>query len=82
MTSYAWVGRTRAGQIVKGERAADSSEALTQALRREQILVTKVEAAQKKERRMRRVAPRSLAIFTRQFSVMIDAGLELTRMMR
>ncbi|HVT48244.1 MAG TPA: type II secretion system F family protein [Vicinamibacterales bacterium] len=79
MTSYAWVGRTRAGQIVKGERAADSSEALTQALRREQILVTKVEAAQKKERRMRRVAPRSLAIFTRQFSVMIDAGLPLVQ---
>jgi type IV pilus assembly protein PilC len=79
MTSYAWVGRTRAGQIVKGERAADSSEALTQAPRREQILVTKVEAAQKKERRMRRVAPRSLAIFTRQFSVMIDAGLPLVQ---
>jgi type IV pilus assembly protein PilC len=79
MTSYAWVGRTRAGQIVKGERAADSSEALTQALRREQILVTKVEAAQKKERRMRRVAPRSLAIFTRQFSVMLDAGLPLVQ---
>ncbi len=79
MTSYAWVGRTRAGQIVKGERAAESSEALTQALRREQILVTKVEAAQKKERRLRRVTPRNLAIFTRQFSVMIDAGLPLVQ---
>ena len=44
MTTYAWVGRTRTGQIVKGERAAESTEALTDALRREQILVTKVAA--------------------------------------
>jgi len=39
MTTFAWVGRTRTGQIVKGERAADSRESLTDALRREQILV-------------------------------------------
>jgi type IV pilus assembly protein PilC len=79
MTTYAWVGRTRTGQIVKGERAADSSEALTDTLRREQILVTKVSAAAKKEGRIRRISPKSLAIFTRQFSVMIDAGLPLVQ---
>jgi type IV pilus assembly protein PilC len=73
------VGRTRAGQVVKGERAAESSEALTNALRREQILVTKVEAAARKERAHKRVKARSLAIFTRQFSVMIDAGLPLVQ---
>ena len=28
MTTYAWVGRTRNGQIVKGERAAASEDAL------------------------------------------------------
>ena len=28
MTTYAWVGRTRTGQIVKGERAAESTDAL------------------------------------------------------
>ena len=79
MTTYAWVGRTRTGQIVKGERAAESTNALTETLRREQILVTKIAAAAKKEERFRRVAPRSLAIFTRQFSVMIDAGLPLVQ---
>lgn len=77
MTTYAWVGRTRTGQIVKGERAADSTEALTEQLRREQILVTKLAAAAKKEGRFRNVPARNLAIFTRQFSVMIDAGLPL-----
>jgi type IV pilus assembly protein PilC len=79
MTTYAWVGRTRNGQIVKGERAAESSDALTAALRREQILVTKVGPAAKKEGRLRRIADKSLAIFTRQFSVMIDAGLPLVQ---
>jgi type IV pilus assembly protein PilC len=79
MTTYAWVGRTRAGQIVHGERTAESGEALTAALRREQITVTKVGAAAKKEEKYRRVPDRNLAIFTRQFSVMIDAGLPLVQ---
>ncbi len=79
MTTYAWVGRTRNGQIVKGERAADTKEALAESLRREQILLTKVAAAAKKEGGGRRVAAKSLAIFTRQFSVMIDAGLPLVQ---
>jgi len=78
-TTFAWVGRTRTGQIVKGERAAESQEALTDALKREQILVTKVGLAARKEERYRRVPSRNLAIFTRQFSVMIDAGLPLVQ---
>jgi type IV pilus assembly protein PilC len=80
MNTFAFVGRSRSGQIVQGERAAESTEALTAALRREQILVTKVTpAAAKKDGRLRRVADRNLAIFTRQFSVMIDAGLPLVQ---
>jgi type IV pilus assembly protein PilC len=80
MTTFAWVGRTRTGQVVKGERAAESREALTDALRREQILVTTLSAAGvKRERRIKGVTAKSLAIFTRQFSVMIDAGLPLVQ---
>jgi type IV pilus assembly protein PilC len=79
MTTYAWVGRTRNGQIVKGERAAASEDALGDILRREQIQVTKVSLAARKEERYRRISSRSLAIFTRQFSVMIDAGLPLVQ---
>ena len=79
MTTYAWVGRTRNGQQVKGERAAESSEALSALLKREQIQVTKISEAARKEERYRRVSPRSLAIFTRQFSVMVDAGLPLVQ---
>ncbi|HKW01205.1 MAG TPA: type II secretion system F family protein [Vicinamibacterales bacterium] len=79
MSAYAWVGKTRAGQIVSGEREAASSDALTAALRKEQITVTKVSAAAPKEERYRRVPDRNLAVFTRQFSVMIDAGLPLVQ---
>ena len=79
MTTYAWVGRTRNGQIVKGERSAASENALGDILRREQIQVTKISLAARKEERYRRISARSLAIFTRQFSVMIDAGLPLVQ---
>jgi type IV pilus assembly protein PilC len=79
MTTYAWVGRTRNGQIVKGERTAESTAALSDALKREQITVTKIGAAAKKEERYKRVPARNLAVFTRQFSVMIDAGLPLVQ---
>ena len=55
-------------------------------LRREQVLVTKVtpvkakaEAGPKKGKLGKGVSPKNLAIFTRQFSVMIDAGLPLVQ---
>ena len=78
MTTFSYVGRARGGQIVQGERDADTSASLIAALRKEQVLVTKVTAA-KAEARPKRVKDKPLAIFTRQFSVMIDAGLPLVQ---
>src|SRR6185436_14138017 len=81
--------RTRAGQTVSGERQADTMDAAVSALRREQILVTRInpsktkaEAPAKKVKAGKlgkRVAAKNLAVFTRQFSVMIDAGLPLVQ---
>lgn len=85
MQNFAYSGRTRGGETVTGERQADSKEALVQALRREQVLVTKVEPAAKGEQKAKKglagksVPSKNLAIFTRQFSVMIDAGLPLVQ---
>jgi type IV pilus assembly protein PilC len=79
MTTFAWVGRTRTGQVVQGTRLADSIESLGAILKREQILVTKITEPAKKEQRYRRISTKSLAIFTRQFSVMIDSGLPLVQ---
>jgi type IV pilus assembly protein PilC len=86
MPTFAFSGRTRTGENVTGERVADTMDAVVSMLRREQVLVTKVtpvkakgEAAPKKGKLGKSATPKSLAIFTRQFSVMIDAGLPLVQ---
>ena len=84
MATFAYSGRTRAGQNVTGERVAESMDAAVAALRRDQILVTQInpvtaKAKAAKAPRARSVDPKRLAIFTRQFSVMIDAGLPLVQ---
>lgn len=83
-TTFAFAGRTRAGEPVTGERVAESVDAAVAALRREQILVTKIDAVRARRAARprtgiagRSVAAKRLAVFTRQFSVMIDAGLPL-----
>src|SRR5687768_15908258 len=84
-TTFAYSGRTRAGQNVTGERIADTMDAAVMALRREQILVTQIAptkgkaAAAPKKKRAKAVKAKSLAVFTRQFAVMIDAGLPLVQ---
>src|SRR5436190_166298 len=85
MATFAYSGRTRAGQNVTGERVAESMEAAIAAQRREQVMVTKINPTKEKAeasgktviKRKKKVSPKSLAVFTRQFSVMIDAGLPL-----
>jgi type IV pilus assembly protein PilC len=87
MQTFAFVGRTRGGENVSGERAADTMDAAVAGLRREQILVTRItpakaqaEAGAKKAGKVnKKVSPKNLAVFTRQFSVMIDAGLPLVQ---
>ena len=87
MATFAYSGRTRAGQTVTGERMAETMDAAVAALRREQVLVTQIQplkdkaakAAGTKRLRGRAVAAKNLAVFTRQFSVMIDAGLPLVQ---
>jgi type IV pilus assembly protein PilC len=85
MPTFAYSGRTRTGQTVSGERAADTMDAAVAALRREQIMVTRIDpakaakAAAPKKAKGVSVPAKNLAIFTRQFSVMIDAGLPLVQ---
>ena len=91
MPTFAYSGRTRTGQTVTGERIADTMDAAINALRREQIQVTRIDpakaAAKAEAKDAKPTAPKpgksvpskNLAIFTRQFSVMIDAGLPLVQ---
>jgi type IV pilus assembly protein PilC len=86
MPTFAYAGRTRAGQTVTGERMAETMDAAVAALRREQIQVTRIDvkaaradARPKASKKGVKVPSKNLAIFTRQFSVMIDAGLPLVQ---
>src|ERR1043166_1624792 len=89
MPTFAYAGRTRAGQDVSGERVADTMDAAVAMLRREQIQVTKITPSKAAKdakagggaaaKGGKKIAAKSLAIFTRQFSVMIDAGLPLVQ---
>ena len=87
MPTFAYAGRTRAGQTVTGEHIADTMDAAVQALRRQQIQITKIDAVKAKAEAKPKaekkggvkVPAKNLAIFTRQFSVMIDAGLPLVQ---
>jgi type IV pilus assembly protein PilC len=91
MATFAYTGRTRAGETVTGERIADSMDAAVSALRREQVQITNISPAKEKAaakadakkgakgKTTKAVAAKNLAVFTRQFSVMIDAGLPLVQ---
>jgi type IV pilus assembly protein PilC len=84
MPTYVFKGRNRLNEIVVGERVADNREALRQILRREQVTLTSVkekgrEIGIPKIGGRKKVKSKDLSIFTRQFSVMIDAGLPLVQ---
>src|SRR5215831_3511586 len=85
MAVFTFKGQNRKGEVISGERIADSRQALALALRREQILL--VEAQEKKASSGGlskfefggNPKPKDLAVFTRQFSVMIDSGVPLVQ---
>ena len=89
MPTFAYAGRTRRGVHVTGDRVADNAEAAVAALRRDQILVTRIAATKGKAgaaaatatkgKLGRKVNPKNLAVFVRQLSVMIEAGLPLVQ---
>jgi len=84
MPTYVFKGRNRLNEIVVGERVADNREALRALLRREQVTLTSVkekgrEIGIPKIGGRKKVKAKDLSIFTRQFSVMIDAGLPLVQ---
>jgi len=82
MPVFTYTGVNRGGTTVTGERTATNKAEVQTQLRREQINVSKV-SEKGKEFAFPTfgggVKPKELAIFTRQFSVMIDAGLPLVQ---
>src|ERR1041384_5157434 len=83
MATFTFKGQNRKGETISGERTADSRQALALALRREQILL--MDAEEKKAGSGFNMefggnpTPKDVAVFTRQFSVMIDSGVPLVQ---
>jgi len=81
MAVYVWRGKNRYGDVVGGERVAESIEDLTRTLQRDQIAIISIKPKRvmpaipflKREK----VKLKELSFFSRQLSVLIDAELPL-----
>ncbi len=82
MPVYVYRGTNRTGGAVSGEQSASNKAELINVLRRQQIKVSKLSEKGKEfslPTFKAGVNAKDLAVFTRQFSVMIDAGLPLVQ---
>src|SRR5580693_3486694 len=83
MPVFTFSGKDASGQKISGERVAPNKQALGQALRREHITPGAIREKGKEfvmpTFGSSKVKVKEIAIFFRQFSVMIDAGLPLVQ---
>jgi type IV pilus assembly protein PilC len=82
MPNYTWKGRTRAGKTQEGVLVAENKDAVIALLRKQQVTVTAVTEKGKEFALPKMgggISQKEIAVFTRQFSVMIDAGLPLVQ---
>ena len=73
--TFAWEGRDRSGKTVRGEMRAVSETVINASLRRQGIMVTKVQ--KRRLRRGRKITDKDITLFTRQLSTMLRAGVPL-----
>jgi type IV pilus assembly protein PilC len=83
MPVFTFSGKDANGEKISGERMAPNKQALAQALRRERITPGAIREKGKEFSMPTfgsgKVAVKDIAVFFRQFSVMIDAGLPLVQ---
>jgi type IV pilus assembly protein PilC len=83
MPSFVWKGKNRFGAFQEGILIADTRDAATAILRRQNVQLTSIKEKGRELRLMPKfpsgVGAKRVAIFTRQFSVMLDAGLPLVQ---
>jgi type IV pilus assembly protein PilC len=78
MPTFAYTARTLNGELKTSTMDATSRDEVVSQLRRQKLIVVKVDEEQRKKRRGR-IKTRDIVIFTRQFSTMINAGLPLVQ---
>jgi len=81
MARFEWEGVNRSGQAATGVMVGETADAVSSVLRRQKIRATRIAPAREgfKFKFRRKIDQQKVAIFTRQFSVMIDAGLPLVQ---
>jgi type IV pilus assembly protein PilC len=72
---FMWEGKDKTGKVVKGELRANGEATVGVSLRRQGIMVTKVK--KKKLGGGKKVSEKDIALFTRQLSTMMKAGVPL-----
>jgi type IV pilus assembly protein PilC len=73
--TFLWIGKNRTGKIIRGEIRAHSPTVVNAMLRRQGVIVTKI--SKKSAGGGGRVAEDDIAMFTRQLSTMMRAGVPL-----
>ncbi len=82
MPTYLWKGRTASGRVETGEMVAENQAEVLKALRTKKVIPVSVKPKPKEIKFAlfgggRKLNTKELAIFTRQFATMINAGLAL-----
>jgi type IV pilus assembly protein PilC len=81
MATYVWKGKNRYGDLVGGERVANSVDEVRTVLQKEQIAVSTITTKRKEITipflKREKVKYKELSVFSRQLSVLIDAELPL-----
>jgi type IV pilus assembly protein PilC len=72
---FLWEGRDKTGKIVKGEMRAGGESVVAASLRRRGVMATKIK--KQSFSRGRKITQKDLALFTRQLSTMLRAGVPL-----
>ncbi|MBN2136147.1 MAG: type II secretion system F family protein [Acidobacteria bacterium] len=83
MPSYQWKGKTKGGKVKDGIMVAGSKNEVIAALRKQAIIVSSVKEKGKEISLPKigggKVDNKDIAVFTRQFSFMIDAGMPINQ---
>ena len=81
MPTYLWKGRTASGRVETGEMVAENQAEVLKALRSKKVIPVSVKTKPKELSFSlfggKKLSTKELAIFTRQFATMINAGLAL-----
>ncbi|MBI5604879.1 MAG: type II secretion system F family protein [Deltaproteobacteria bacterium] len=83
MPTYTWQGKTKQGELKKGELVADNVVVARLQLRKLDIRPIRIQEKREKPARKfalrKKIPKKSIVVFTRQFSTMINAGLPLVQ---